>query len=260
MPNSNKSQTKQMAGFNLLSEIDFSDLSDRRLNLMQQGVNDMLEILEEASKENYHVLTAVLNSIDDSPFEQWQHYPPGDIQDKETGSIWFYHAHDSEKHLRPWSENGHFHLFRYSEMVAKDAKPLSLPPEPDYENGGLCHLVAVSFDPNGLPVRIFTTNRWVADEWMYPAETVIELLDGFDVQGKKYDLTTRWLVSLLKLYRPQIEWALFERDRKISEIKKDNPDGYQEDRHIEVLSAVEFDLAAQIDAIEAEISKRANAA
>ncbi|MGB7335154.1 MAG: hypothetical protein WBD01_05105 [Salaquimonas sp.] len=251
----------QQEGYGYLTETDLSDVTDAQIKLMQQGVDEMLTVLTEAAETGYHVLTNVLASRGEEPFVQWEHYPPGDVQDKETGAIWFYHAHGENEIARPWFENGHFHLFRYTEMLRKGAEPLALPKDPDFEKGGLCHLVAVSFDPNGLPVRIFTTNRWVAGEWLYPAEDVIPLLDGFEitskdaVNGSEFTLSSRWLSALLKLYRPQIEWALRERDKKITALKAVD-ENYSENKQIEVLSAVEFDLAGQIDAIEAEATKR----
>lgn len=261
MSQSEKKIKSQQEGYLYLTEIDLSNVSNERLQIMQQGVDEMLAVLEESAGVGYHVLGNVLASTGEEPFVQWEHYPRGDVQDKQTGSIWFYHAHGENEVARPWFENGHFHLFRYTEMLREGAEAIAMPADPDFEKGGLCHLVAISFDPNGLPVRIFTTNRWVAGEWLYPAEDVIPLLDGFEitsedaVNGKAYEFTSRWLSALLKLYRPQIEWALRERDKKIATLKGANPD-YAEDKEIEVLSAVEFDLAAQIDAIEAEIGRR----
>lgn len=250
-----KKLQSQTEGYAFLTGSELSNVSTMHLQLMQQGIDEMLAVLEEAAETGYHVLASLLPKSGDDLFNQWQHYPPGDIQDSDSGSIWFYHAHTEDEIARPWNEHGHFHLFRYTEKLSPDAEAIALPAEMDMEKGGLCHLVAVSFDPNGLPVRIFTTNRWVSGEWMYRAENVIPLLDGYEMVGKNHELTSRWLCALLKLYRPQIEWALIERDRKIEELKAADPN-YAENKEIEVLSAVEFDLAGQIDAIEAEAAKR----
>ena len=137
-----------------------------------------------------------------------------------------------------------------------------LPPEPDFENGGLCHLIAVSFDNTGIPIRLFTVNRWVAMEWQYPADVVISMIDRFRIEnpidGKEtYNLTSRWLMAMLKLYRPQIEWALRERDAMIAAMRADDPDTWSEDQDVEVLSAVTFDFADQIDRIESALARKA---
>ncbi len=246
--------------FKTLSGFDMAGVSDSQLALMREGIDEMLAVLDAAGQHGYHVLASVLASNVETPFTQWLHYPPGDVQDKENGAIWFYHAHEEDEQARPWAEHGHFHLFRYTEALRPGAVAVSMPDDPDMEKGGLCHLVAVSFDMNGLPVRIFTTNRWVAGEWMYPASDVVELLDGYRIEGKPYELTTRWLQALLKLYRPQIEWALHERDRRLPEMAVLFGDKWGEEKSVEVLSSVTFDLAAQIDAIEAETARRGAAA
>ncbi|MEM7461350.1 MAG: hypothetical protein AAF362_01580 [Pseudomonadota bacterium] len=254
--NENNRAEKQSFPFETLTDFDMASVSDQQLSLMTEGIGEMLAVLGEAGQQNYHVLTNVLASKTDEPFTQWQHYPPGDVQDKENGAIWFYHAHQEDELARPWDEHGHFHLFRYTELLRPDAEAVSMPDEFDTEKGGLCHLVAVSFGMDGLPIRIFTTNRWVAGEWMYPADDVIALLDGYQIEGKPYELTTRWLQALLKLYRPQIEWALRERDRRLPEMAERYGDRWGDEKTVEVLSSVTFDLAAQIAAIEAESMRR----
>ncbi len=252
----------QTRSFNTLSDFDYASLSAQMLAHMQQGVEEMIAVLQEAAAAEYHILTDVLASVEGEPFTQWQHYPPGDVHDRDNGALWFYHAHEEDKMARPWDEHGHFHLFTYSEHAPEGAKPLALPPEPDFENGGLCHLVAVSFNNSGIPVQLFTVNRWVAMEWQYPADVVISMIDKFQIENpidgkQKYDLSSRWLMAMLKLYRPQIEWALHERDNMIAAMKADDPDNWSEDQGVEVLSAVTFDFADQIDRIEAAAASRA---
>lgn len=232
-------------------DISLASLPRTRLEDMRAGADAMIEVLEQAAEEGRHILVDVLNTAGDDPFTEWEHYPPGDVHDKKNGAIWFYHAHASEEgETRPWDEHGHFHLFVYTERLGDGAKPLALPKKRDDKKGGLCHLVAVSFDQSGSPKKIFTTNRWVADEWMYPAGDVIPLLDQFIIEKEEHVLTSRWLMAALRLYRPQIEWALHERDRILEKAAANDPEGFAEDKEIEVLSAIDFDLAGQIDAIE----------
>lgn len=236
-------------------EIDFSILTDAELQRLQAAADEMIGVLEEAAAEGKHILIDILNATEGTPFTEWQHYPPGDVRDKENGALWFYHAHAEDDGDRPWDEHGHFHTFVFTEHVSQAVESLALPAEPDIEKGGLCHLVALSFDKAGTPIRVFTTNRWVADEWMYPAETVIELLDKFVIETEKYPLTTRWLMAALQLFRPQIEWSLRERDRELKRIRIENPTNFSENQDFEVLSSFPFDLARQIEAVEEALGK-----
>lgn len=235
-------------------EIDFSAIPRDRLLAMQAAADQMIAVLEEAAEEQKHILIDVLNATAPEAFTQWQHYPPGDIHDRDNGALWFYHAHSEDEAARPWNEHGHFHLFVYTEHVKEGVEPIALPPEPDWELGGLCHLVAISFDQAGTPMRIFTTNRWVAMEWQYPAEEVIRLLDHFVIENEEFALTSRWLMAALKLFRPQIEWSLRERDKVIAKLREKDPEGFSEDESIEVLSSFPFDLGSQIDAIETALA------
>ena len=230
--------------------IDFSSLSKAEIAAMQAAADEMIGVLEEAAEQEKHILIDILNAANDEPFTEWEHYPPGDVQDRDNGALWFYHAHAKDDGDRPWDEHGHFHTFVYSEHVQDGVQPIALPSDPDYEKGGLCHLIAISFDNNGAPVRVFTTNRWVAAEWLYPADEVIRLLDKFVVETKKFPLTTRWLMAAMKLFRPQIEWSLRERDAVLEQVRADDPEGFSENENYEVLSSFPFDLAGQIDALE----------
>ncbi len=222
---------------------------------MQSAADEMIGVLEEAASEGKHILIDILNATDGEPFTEWQHYPPGDVQDKQKGAVWFYHAHAEDDGDRPWDEHGHFHTFVYTERVTEGTEPIALPPEPDFEKGGLCHLIAISFDKAGTPVRVFTTNRWVANEWMYPAGEVIRLIDKFILETDKFPLTTRWLMAAMQLFRPQIEWSLHARDEALAEIREKNPDGFAENQDYEVLSSFPFDLAGQIEAVEAALAR-----
>ena len=234
--------------------INFAALPKEQLYSMQSAADEMIGVLEEAAAEGRHILIDILNATDGEPFTEWQHYPPGDVQDKINGAVWFYHAHAEEDGDRPWDEHGHFHTFVYTERVSEGTDPIALPPEPNFEKGGLCHLIAISFDNAGAPVRVFTTNRWVADEWMYPAGEVIRLIDKFVLETDKFPLTTRWLMAAMQLFRPQIEWSLRERDAALAEIRQKDPEGFAENQAYEVLSSFPFDLAGQIDAVEAALA------
>lgn len=234
----------------LLSNYDLSRVAQTDLRDMQSAVTEMLAILEEAAAQEYHILTSILQNPASGSFQEWDHYPAGDVHDRAQGCLWFYHAHSAEEaEMRPWQEHGHFHLFLYSEHFPKEQPPIALPNAPDFEKGGLVHVIAVSFNHQALPIRLFTTNRWVTDEWIYPARDIIQALSQFNLTDQPYELTSRWLTSLLRIYRPQIIWALTARDQIMQE-KQNHIENFFENQEVEILSAVEFDLPTQIDAID----------
>ncbi|HSR70967.1 MAG TPA: hypothetical protein VLL72_01180, partial [Kiloniellales bacterium] len=46
---------------------------------------------------------------DHDTFYEWDHYPPGDVYDRESHAQYYYHAHPPEQRFP--GEHGHFHTF-----------------------------------------------------------------------------------------------------------------------------------------------------
>jgi hypothetical protein len=222
--------------------------TQRRLLIRRRAARDLFEILESFAAEGRHPVRDVVTPTD--TFTCWEHYPPADVEDTGTGCAWYYHAHDPA-HALPWDEHGHFHCFMYTERLGRTAKPIALPSNPDYRKGGLVHLAAVSFDAKGTPIRLFIPNRWVTDEWLYPARDVIALIDCFCIiSDQRYELTNRFLAAILRLFHPHISAALRERDRIIEERGRGGPQRFTEDRSVAVVSSIAFDLDASLAALE----------
>lgn len=119
-----------------------------------------------------------------------RHYPPGDLSDPTTGTHCYYHCHRGD------GEHGHLHLFRRR----RPTRPLT-------------HLVAISLDGRGLPLALFSVNRWVtADRWL-PAAATLGLLEGVSLGGAGCDPhLSGWLVHFLRFYRPTLATLLHQRD------------------------------------------------
>lgn len=125
---------------------------------------------------------------------QHQHYPAGDLVDPASGTQCYYHCHRSN------GEHGHLHLFRRG----KPGRPLT-------------HLIAISLDQRGLPLALFSVNRWVSDDRWLPAAATLRLLEGVGLGGAGCDPHLHgWLVHFLRFYRPLAEDLLRERDRQLS--------------------------------------------
>ncbi|MGE0564439.1 MAG: hypothetical protein AB7O50_07980 [Pseudolabrys sp.] len=228
---------------------DLAPLPPERRAAMRVAADELMETLEAFTRAGRHPVRDVLAASSEA-FTRWSHYPPGDVQDRGSGSLWFYHAHD-ESEARAFGEHGHFHCFSYTENLPQGAVPLALPANADHAKGGLVHLAAISFDPNGAPLRLFATNRWVTDEWMYPAADVVPLLDRFTLNDDgDFALVSRWLSAVLRLFQPQIAWLLHERDRVLAERRARDPAGFSEDESLEVTSLIAFDLDRHIAAVE----------
>ena len=136
---------------------------------------------------------------DEGPFYAWDHYPAGDVFDSRHGAQYFFHAHGAAQ--RDEAEHGHFHSF---------VRPVG--------TGKLHHLVAVSVDRASQPIRLFTVNCWVTEDSWIRAPAAIALLDRFILDGPRPSRwVNRWLAALLRLFRPQIEHLLHQRDAALAD-------------------------------------------
>lgn len=192
-------------------------------------------------------------------FYEFDHYPEGDVYDDEFGSQYYYHAHREET-----GEHGHFHTFLRAKSMPKSIKPAP------YDGDGvrpmgkdaLCHFVAISMDAPGMPISLFTTNRWVTDETYYTAEDTIAMLDRFKINHTFPCLATNnWLSAMLRLFRPQIETLLYERDEVIAKWADEHPDeDVYEDRDLELTSTIDINIDKQISAVLQALSAVGKAA
>ena len=128
-------------------------------------------------------------------FIEWQHYPRNDSSDVKSGYEFYYHAHSANE--MPKNEHGHFHLF--SRNVDHPER--------------FCHLIAISLDHKGLPVRIFTTNQWVTGESFECAEEVLSKLRLFDmaIMGRMSKVAT-WITAFTRLFYRDMDALIRERD------------------------------------------------
>ncbi len=229
-------------------EIDFDRLSKDRLEAMFTAAQEVLECYRVLQKCNCNVVGEVLKFQGD--FVEWDHYPAGDVYDRESHSQYYYHAHPPEKRANIWGpEHGHFHTFLRPDGMPAGAEPANIPEyvEPRHADDKLTHFVAVSMNPAGFPIRLFTTNRWVTGEVWYTADTVISLLDCFEVdQALPSWPVNRWLTNMLRLFRPQVEALLHRRDAALADWQVKYPDkNAYEDRYLEVTSICDIAVDQQ---------------
>ena len=175
--------------------------------LAKSGSNVLLETLREAKS------VAV-----------WEHFPPGDVFDPETGAQWYYHSHPP---VEGQAEHGHFHCFV----------------RPEGANGPIHHLVAVGVDAYGRLLRLFTVNQWVVgDDWL-DAEATIALLPRFDLHfARPSYLVNRWLSAVVGLHVEEIRTLVRERDRVLAAHQPGNDAPARDDRALEVTSELGVDL------------------
>jgi hypothetical protein len=225
------------------------DLPRAPLEAMLAAGREVLEWRRILAKSGDNIVGEVLKH--EGEFYVLDHYPKGDVFDPESHSQWYYHAHDKQE--RP-GEHGHFHSFLRGGGMPEGIAPAPLPdlPPETAPQDRVCHLVAVSMDRSGWPLGLFTTNRWVTAETWYAAHDVAAMLDRFDVALSRPSWpVNRWLSSLLRLFRPQIEELLQQRDARVRAWQRANPEvNSYEDRRLEVTSQLPVSVEAQVAQLE----------
>ena len=177
-----------------------------------------------------------------------EHYPPDDLTDSRSGSQFYYHSHRDGG-----LEHGHLHLFWHA--TASGRRRYLLPGRRRWVRTAPSHLFAISLDARGLPVALFTVNRWVTDGHWFDAATTMSQVERFDMgELEGHELSCRWLSGFVQLYRPLIQELLVQRDRRLA--RRSNLAQALDDRRLELLSLVGIDWAADLDVLQAESARR----
>jgi len=231
------------------------ECSDEQLRNMLEAykrINNCYRLLKKQEKFG-NVVREVLK--EQGTFYELEHYPKGDVHDSDSHSQYFYHAHRGID-----GENGHFHTFLRAKGMSTKPSPIAYSGEVDWPSGddALSHLIAISMDPKGYPIGLFSTNRWVTGETWYKADDVIDMLDDFDMDLLYPSWPVNiWITETLRLFRPQIEYLIKERDVSIESWSQEHPDkDVFEDRELEVTSDLLIDAKSQVSAVERELKRR----
>lgn len=120
---------------------------------------------------------------------EFEHYPTDDIVDARTGCQFYYHAHrDGDR------EHGHLHLFWHA--TSSGHRRYLRQGHARWIRTAPTHLLAISLDARGLPVGLFTVNRWVTDGHWFDAATTMSIVERFAVgQVNGHEHSCEWLTG-----------------------------------------------------------------
>ena len=216
---------------------------------LQSAAATVIETITAMAGEGVPLMQRVLP---EKEAEFWKHYPQGDAKDAACKSRWYYHVHKPGQ--RHPDEHGHFHLFIHRDQLSDTVgEPIAGPtgkPKTGKIHAQVAHVAGLSINTIGIPRAWFVTNRWVTEEYLYPADVMIEHLPVFNVDQTQADsLVNRCVTAMVELYRDEISELLIRRDAAMKEhLKAEGPEAY-EHRKYEVLGEVPIDLDAKIASI-----------
>ncbi len=172
----------------------------------------------------------VLQVIQDNPhIQQEVKYPAGLLKFNHSGWRAFYHCHSNQNDIQHLfeAEHGHFHIFT---PVAD---------QPDTWS----HLVALSIDDLGQPLRWFMVNHWVSGEVWLTADLLEQQMQKAPF-AKQTSILEQWLLSMLVVYQAEIVSLLRQRD---SIIESQNDNTCKQDRGLYLLVEQEIHLQNKLE-------------
>jgi hypothetical protein len=224
-----------------------AELPDDELNRVAEAGAAVTENLRLLKKSGQNAVGQCL--AHQGKFYEEEHYPQGDVYDGESHAQYYYHAHRPES-----GEHGHFHTFLRSKGMRRSVKPVPYSGDVKRPTGkdALSHIVAISMNGPGMPIGLFTTNRWVTGETFYAADDVVDMIDRFGIEQSYPCLATNRTVSaLIHLFKPQIVALLELRDETLRNWKERYPDrDIYEDRELEITSIVDINVERQVSAVK----------
>lgn len=236
-----------------LQYLDLAALPRDRLERMASASVELAEVDRVLGRTRDNVVGEILRN--QGTFFEWNHYPKGDVYDDVSHAQYFYHAHPGGARD---NEHGHFHTFVRSKGMPDHVKPARRKANACWPKGddALSHIIGISMDPHGKPLRLFTVNRWVTGETWYRAEDVCELIDRFGIDHAQPSWpTNRWIGAMVRLFWPQVMTLVRARDATIAAWQRANPSAdVLEDRRLEITSQVDISVEAQTAAVRAALA------
>jgi len=223
---------------------DFNYLPRAKLEAMLEAGQWVLECHRILQKTSDNIVGEVLRG--NGTFTELEHYPPGDVFDPTSQSQYYYHAHRGGEH-------GHFHTFLRGQVAGK-FQPIDQT-HMDYmddREDAICHLIAISMDNAGLPIGLFTTNRWVTAENWFTDEDTATMVSNFDVDLAQPSWPVNiWVTNMVRLFSPQIIALIRQRKGIIDDWQHRHAgDDVFEDRGLDILSEIPISVERQITLIQ----------
>lgn len=232
-----------------------STLPRARLRAMLMAGVEVLECLRVLKRGNLNLVGEVLRGH--GTFYEYNHYPPDDVFDGQSGAQYYYHAHRSDQ-----AEHGHFHTFmRLPITAAQPAVHTEAGPGRSVDDD-VVHLVGISMDAYGYPIGLFATNQWVCGGAWRSADETSQLLHRFRIDHAYPSWpVNHWISAMMILYRPHIEALLRHRDAVVSDWARRHPDrDAMEDRDLEVTGSVPIAVEPWIEEVQVHCRRRGDSA
>lgn len=222
-----------------LERLSSADLR-RTLGAAQSSLHGFTQATAEAG-------SLIRSWVGGAPVLAMEHYPRSDVTDRRHGYQFFYHCHRDDA-----LEHGHVHLFAHA---TRSGRKRRLRGPGHWARTDPSHLIAIGLDARGLPVSLFTVNRWVTGGYWLGASTTLHWLQRLNMSGATAHVhSCQWLSGFLQMYLPVVTRLLAQRDRWLA--RQADPAAAIDDPRTEIISSARIDWAGDLQRLEARWALR----
>lgn len=224
------------------------ELSDRQIAQLHTAAQASLSGFVKATKQHGSLIQSWVRGAEVTALD---HYPKGDVIDRRHGAQLFYHCHREGD-----TEHGHVHVFCHATRSGRRRYiSQQISQQSAHSRTAPSHLLAIGLDARGLPISLFTVNRWVTGGYWFDAQTTLRLLQRFKIQGvKNHARSCEWVSGFVRMYEPLIEKLLHKRDQRLT--RAGPLEKALDNQRIEILSSINLDWAADLTRLERETRRR----
>jgi hypothetical protein len=209
------------------------------------SAGQLLACYARLARRQAHLLDPLLGG---KPPVQWVHYPEDDAIDARNGYQWFYHSHSPADRAAS-GEHGHVHLFARSDgsgarFETGEEREFLAPLGGTPTAAATRHLISIGMSPVGVPISLFTVNRWVTGDQLLSSPRTVALLHCLKLATGHPEIDLM-LSALLRLYAADVVQLIRQRDNRLAERAGAGP-GTLDDVSLEVLSELSLNVDERI--------------
>jgi len=147
----------------------------------------------------------------------------------------YYHCHNSPLNIK--QEHGHVHFFTRNAHQTMNFTQ---------QESDWAHCFALSIDPVGQPIAMFTTNLWVTQGEWFAADGLMQALHKLALDTPD-TMLMGWFRAFILAFQNEINTLLVKRDETIASVCQDDIDRCHADRNVYQLSILPIQLQDKLE-------------
>ena len=190
------------------------------------AIESLCNTLLDMGEQQTNPVLQILNGSEH--IERDVKYPKDLLRFNQTQWRAYYHCHSNDNDIQHLfnEEHGHFHIFA-----------------PIDKTNSWSHLVALSIDSMGQPLRWFMVNHWVCGETWLDADSLQQSMENIPF-AKQTTVIEKWLLSMVAVFQTEITSLLNKRDNIVN-----NNDQFKKNKSYYLLAEQKVNLQNKLESL-----------